>query len=83
MRRWCGLLALATAPPHTLAQAVKELLAVCARMRARWALCKVAVVHRLGVVPVGQASVIVAVSSAHRAEALAATAYGIDELKAR
>jgi len=52
-------------------------------MRARWALCKVAVVHRLGVVPVGQASVIVAVSSAHRAEALAATAYGIDELKAR
>jgi molybdopterin synthase catalytic subunit len=64
-------------------QAVKELLAVCARMRERWDVRKVAIAHRTGVVPVGEASVIVAVSSAHRREALEATQYGIDELKAR
>lgn len=41
------------------------------------------VAHRLGEVPVSESSVIIAVSSAHRAEGLAATAYIIDELKAR
>ncbi len=39
-------------------------------------------VHRVGVVPVGQASVAVAVSAAHREEAFAACRYGIDTLKA-
>jgi hypothetical protein len=62
---------------------VKELQAVCARMRERWDVRKVAIAHRTGVVPVGEASVIVAVSSAHRREALEATQFGIDELKAR
>lgn len=33
-------------------------------------------------VPVGEASVVIAVSSAHRREALAAVEFGIDELKA-
>ena len=37
--------------------------------------------HRLGVVPVGEASVIVAASAAHRAEAFAGCRELIDELK--
>lgn len=40
------------------------------------------IVHRLGRVEVGEASVVVAVSAPHRAEALAACGYGIDRLKA-
>jgi molybdopterin synthase catalytic subunit len=40
-----------------------------------------AIVHRLGVVPVGEASVAVAVASAHRAAAFDAGRWAMDELK--
>uniref|UniRef100_A0A7R9YFH2 Molybdopterin synthase catalytic subunit n=1 Tax=Pinguiococcus pyrenoidosus TaxID=172671 RepID=A0A7R9YFH2_9STRA len=43
----------------------------------------VAMEHRLGLVPVKEASVIIAVSSPHRRNALDACAFCIDELKAR
>ncbi|KAI7869235.1 Molybdopterin biosynthesis MoaE [Spinellus fusiger] len=51
--------------------------------RVRWAIKHVAIYHRVGCVPVGQSSVIVAVSSAHRGDAIHATEFLIDELKAR
>jgi len=47
----------------------------------RWPVLSVAVEHRSGVVDVGQASVAVAVSSAHRADAFAAAHFIIDVLK--
>lgn len=50
---------------------------------ARWGVERVAILHRTGTVPVGGAAVVVAVGAAHRAEALAATRYCIDELKRR
>ena len=40
-------------------------------------------VHRLGPLAIGEASVAVAVASPHRAEAFAACRYAIDTLKAR
>ncbi len=89
MSRWRVCCACAASAAGTLtgscvtAQAVKELLALCARMRERWDVRKVAIAHRTGLVPVGEASVIIAVSSAHRREALEATQFGIEELKAR
>ena len=43
----------------------------------------VGLVHRLGRIEVGEASVAVAVSSPHRAEAFAACRFAIDTLKAR
>ena len=46
-------------------------------------LIAVTIVHRVGTVPVGDASVIIAASSPHRSDALAAVAWAIDELKAR
>jgi molybdopterin synthase catalytic subunit len=49
--------------------------------RRRWKLRRVAIVHRIGVVPVGQASVAIAVSAGHRAEAFAACHWLIDRLK--
>jgi molybdopterin synthase catalytic subunit len=49
----------------------------------RWPLLAVAVEHRAGRVEVGEASVAVAVSSAHRADAFEAARYVIDELKQR
>ena len=48
---------------------------------SRWPLTKVAIVHRLGSVGLRQASVVVAVSSAHRSEAFEACRYLIDHLK--
>jgi len=47
----------------------------------RWPLNRVAIVHRLGKVPVGEASVAIAVSSAHRKEAFEACRFLIDTLK--
>ncbi len=49
----------------------------------RWPLLAVVVEHRVGLVQVGQPSVAVAVSSAHRGDAFDAARYLIDELKAR
>ena len=49
---------------------------------ARWGLSGFAVGHRTGAVGVGDASVVIAASSPHRADALAAVSWGIDELKA-
>lgn len=48
-----------------------------------WPLHSVAVEHRSGIVKVGEASVAVAVSSAHRGDAFDAARYVIDELKKR
>ncbi|KAJ8902118.1 hypothetical protein NDN08_006526 [Rhodosorus marinus] len=63
--------------------ALKEMQKLCDKVRARWDIKKMAVFHRLGAVPVEEASVIIAVSSAHRREAIEACHFAIDELKAR
>lgn len=47
----------------------------------RWPLKSVCIVHRLGSVAAGVASMAVAVSSPHRAEAFAAASWLIDEIK--
>lgn len=49
--------------------------------QARWGPLTVRIVHRLGRVPVGEASVVVAVGAAHRAEAFDACRFLIDRLK--
>lgn len=50
-------------------------------VRLRWNVIGVAVVHRLGRVPVGEASVVIAVSSVHRKDAFEACRFAIDTLK--
>lgn len=62
--------------------AARRLAAVCAEARASWPLLRLAVAHRLGTVGVGEASVFVAASAVHRAEAMEACRYVIDEVKA-
>ena len=49
----------------------------------RWPVLGAVVEHRVGTLEVGDAAVIVAVSSAHRADAFDAARYIIDELKER
>jgi MoaE-MoaD fusion protein len=50
-------------------------------MRRQFPVDKVALVHRLGRLQIGETSVLVGVSSAHRAAAFEACRFGIDTLK--
>jgi molybdopterin synthase catalytic subunit len=62
--------------------AEREMAQIGSRIADRWPGVRVAMVHRLGVVAVGEASVVIAVSAPHRGEAYAASRFAIDELKA-
>jgi molybdopterin synthase catalytic subunit len=60
----------------------RRLEALADEIRVRWPdVGRVALLHRTGVVDLGDAAVVVAVSSPHRTEAFEAARYGIDELK--
>lgn len=56
---------------------------IAAEARRRFRVSAVRLVHRLGRLEIGEASVAVAVASPHRAEAFAACRYAIDTLKAK
>jgi molybdopterin synthase catalytic subunit len=51
--------------------------------RVRWpTLGRIALIHRVGVVPIGESAVVVAVSAPHRDEAFQAARFSIDAVKA-
>jgi molybdopterin synthase catalytic subunit len=53
-----------------------------AEVRARWSgVRRIAMLHRLGRLEIGESSVLIAVSAAHRGEAFEACRYAIDTLK--
>ena len=59
-----------------------KIAAIVARAREKWPLRRVAAVHRVGRLEIGDVSVAVAVSAGHRPEAFEAGRFLIDELKA-
>jgi molybdopterin synthase catalytic subunit len=62
--------------------AVARLRVLITEARTRWpSLGRVALLHRTGVVELGDAAVVVAVSAPHRADAFEAARFAIDELK--
>ena len=63
--------------------AAKELDRLEAEARERWPLVACSIVHRLGLVPLGESSVAVAASCPHRREAFEAAQWLIDTLKER
>ena len=56
---------------------------IAAEARRKWPITDLRMVHRLGRLEIGEASVAVAVASPHRAEAFAACRFLIDTLKAQ
>ena len=63
-------------------QVVVKLKIIADEMRLRWSdLGRIALIHRIGELQLGESSVMVAVSSPHRPEAFAAAQYAIDALK--
>jgi molybdopterin synthase catalytic subunit/molybdopterin converting factor small subunit len=62
--------------------AVAKMREIAAAVRARWpGVRKVALVHRIGRLEIGESSVMIAVASPHRAEAFEACHFAIDTLK--
>lgn len=61
--------------------ALKELEKIRTEAMQRWPLNGMAVVHRVGRMEIGESSVFIAVSSAHRNDAFEACRFAIDTLK--
>ncbi|PIN06128.1 Molybdopterin converting factor subunit 2 [Handroanthus impetiginosus] len=62
--------------------AIRCIKSICSSARSSWNLHSIAVAHRLGPVPVGEMSIFIATSAVHRADALDACKFLIDEVKA-
>jgi len=61
--------------------ALRQLAGLASQARARWPIQKLVILHRIGRVPLGDPSVLIAVSTPHRAHAFQACQSIIDELK--
>jgi len=62
--------------------AARQMAAIAGEIKRRWPAYRVAIVHRVGRLEIGEAAVIVGVSTAHRADAFEACRFGIDRVKA-
>lgn len=65
------------------AMVVDVLSAIGGEIATRFGVRRLAIIHRIGTVPVGGSSVVIAAASAHREAAFDACRYAIEELKAR
>src|SRR5215471_13550904 len=63
------------------AMALTKMQEIAASLHANYAIRRVALVHRLGRLEIGETSVFIAVGAAHRAAAFDACRYAIDTLK--
>jgi molybdopterin synthase catalytic subunit len=61
--------------------ALSEMKKIAEAAAARWPLLGLAIVHRVGSLEIGEASVLVIATSAHRADAFDACRHAIDTLK--
>jgi MoaE-MoaD fusion protein len=61
--------------------ALAQMRGICGEMRSRFAIDRIAMMHRLGRMEIGETSVFIAVSSAHRAAAFDACRFAIDMFK--
>lgn len=64
-----------------LPMAERELQRIAGEVQERWRVSKVAIVHRVGTLSVGEIAVAIAVSAPHRADAFAAARHIIERLK--
>jgi molybdopterin synthase catalytic subunit len=88
---FCGTTRLDTDPQHGPlvhleyqvyeGMARRQLDALATEARSRWSVGRLVLLHRVGVVPPGEVSVLIAVACPHRAEAFAACRWLIDTLK--
>ena len=65
------------------AMAEREMLRIADEARERWSTGDIRVVHRVGLLQVGEASIAIAVAAPHRGEAYEASRYVIEQVKQR
>ena len=65
------------------AMAFAEVERILTEAESQWTSARVILQHRLGVIPVGEASIAIAAAAPHRDEAFAACRYVIEEVKKR
>lgn len=63
--------------------AVPEMERIAAEIAKKWPKTSLAMMHRVGEVPIGAAAVVIAVGAAHREECYEANRYAIEQLKSR
>lgn len=61
--------------------ALKEMQSIADRASKQWPLLRIVMLHRVGTVSVGEASVVVGTATSHRGPSFEATRFLIDELK--
>ena len=61
--------------------AVAKMEAIAEEIAKKWGVTDIAMVHRIGEVPIGEVSVFIAAGSAHRDEAFSACRFAVDTLK--
>ena len=64
-----------------LPMAIRMMERIAAEAHRRWNVLRISMVHRTGHIDIGEASIVIAVSAAHRHEAFEACRYAIDTLK--
>ncbi|KAH6725058.1 Molybdopterin biosynthesis MoaE [Leptodontidium sp. MPI-SDFR-AT-0119] len=62
-------------------RALQTMLSICKEVKEKHSLTSIAMIHRLGVVPIGEESILIAVSSAHRQAAWRAGEKALEECK--
>lgn len=62
-------------------RALQSMLAICKSVKEKHSLTAISMVHRLGVVPIGEESILIAVSSPHRQAAWRAGEEALEECK--
>ncbi len=65
------------------AMAFGEIERILGEAQAKWADARVMLQHRLGLIPVGEASIVIAAAAPHRDDAFAACRFVIEEVKKR
>ncbi|MCJ1381969.1 Molybdopterin synthase catalytic subunit [Xylographa soralifera] len=63
--------------------ALKSMLSIVQSVKAKYELTAISMIHRLGVVPIGEESILIAVSSPHRQAAWRAGEEALEECKAK
>ncbi|KAI2617052.1 Molybdopterin biosynthesis MoaE [Hypoxylon sp. NC1633] len=63
--------------------ALRTMLSICKDIHAKHGLISIAMVHRLGIVPIGEESIIIAVSAPHRQAAWRAAEQALEDCKER
>jgi len=63
--------------------AIPVMAEIGAEIARRWPGTRTAIVHRTGIVAIGEPTVVIAVGTPHRAECYAASRHALEELKAR